>query len=140
MTLGKPIRQTYSLYFSIPKPGSYLLASRLGGNAGGSISITLDGRADSIMIASRKWSRIWNPDAPAVATTANVSLAPGLHRLGVTLDTDAAGQAASAPTIDLYLKAAADATPEALIPLWPAPAASAAAAPATSASKEPHHG
>ncbi len=129
VTLGKPIRQTYSLYFSIPKPGSYLLASRLGGNAGGSISITLDGRADSIMIASRKWSRIWNPAAPAVATTATVNLDKGIHRLDVALDTDATDQATSAPTIDLYLKAGADTTPSALVPLWPesVPAAPVAA-------------
>lgn len=138
ITAGTPARLTYSLYFQTPKPGQYLLAVRLAGKASASLTTTLDGRADTLIEASRNFNPYWPDKSPPQTGSATVNLAAGLHRLDVTVDCKATQTAADAATVDLYIKPQATPVPTALVPLWPASAPAApASAPATP--KEPSH-
>ena len=141
ITAGAPTRLAYSMYFQAPQAGQYLLAMRLAGKASASVSATLDGRADTLLAASRDFNPYWPDKSPAQASSATVNLAAGLHRLDVTVDCKATQTADNAATVDLYIKPATAAMPSAMAPLWPAAAPAApASAPAATTPKEPRHG
>ena len=98
ITTTSPVRLIYSMYFQAPQAGEYLLVARLGGKATASLSTSLDGRADTLLEASRDFNPYWPDKSPPQAATAMVNLAPGLHRLDVTVDckaTQTPGQAAT---------------------------------------------
>lgn len=120
VTVGKPVRLAYSFNFQAPTTGSYLITVNLSGNASADARVMLDGRADPLVSLKRVFNAIWSPDSAAQAGSASVTLAAGLHSIEAVLDTRAAGQAAHAPTIDLYIKTAAAPMPSAMVPLWPA--------------------
>jgi hypothetical protein len=131
----------YSMYFQAPQAGQYLLAGRLAGKATASMRASLDGRADSLLEASRDFNPYWPDKSPPQASNATVNLAAGLHQIVVTVDCKATETPDQAATVDLYIKPMAAAVPTALVPLWPDSAPSApASAPAAHTSKEPSHG
>ena len=139
ITIGTPARLIYSLYFEVPQAGQYLLAVRLGGKATASLSAKLDGRADTLLEASRDYNPYWPDKSPPQAASATVNLAAGLHRLEVTVSCKATQTADNAANVDLYIKPQAAAMPTALVPLWPA-SSPAAPTSAPAAPKEPSHG
>ena len=138
ITAGTSVRLIYSLYFQVPQAGQYLLALRLAGKATASLSAGLDGRADTILQAARDFNPYWPDKSPPQAASANVNLAPGLHRIKVTVDCKATPTADNAATVDLYIKPQAASMPTAMVPLWPA-STQAAPASAPAELKEPSH-
>ncbi|OYV36281.1 MAG: hypothetical protein B7Z80_16060 [Rhodospirillales bacterium 20-64-7] len=139
ITVGTPARLVYDLYFQAPQAGQYLLAAGLGGKASASLSAKLDGRADTLLEASRDFNPYWPDKSPPQAVSATANLAAGLHRLEVTVNCKATQTAGSAATVDLYIKPQAAPMPTAMVPLWPA-SSPAAPASAPAAPKEPGHG
>jgi hypothetical protein len=139
ITASTPARLVYDLYFQAPQAGQYLLAARLGGKATASLSAKLDGRADTLLEASRDYNPYWPYKSPPQAASATVNLAAGLHRLEVTVNCKATQTADNAANVDLYIKPQDAPMPTALVPLWSASSpAATASAPATP--KEPIHG
>jgi hypothetical protein len=141
ITAGTPARLAYTMYFQAPQAGQYLLAVRLAGKATASLSASLDGRADTLLEASRDYNPYWPDKSPAQASSASVNLAAGLHQIIVTVDCKATQTTDQAATVDVYIKPMGAAMPTAMAPLWTASApANPASAPAAPATKEPRHG
>ncbi|WP_298294042.1 hypothetical protein [Thiomonas sp.] len=118
VTQGGKVRYAYSLYFQAPTAGPYLLIAQLSGGRSATASIRVDQRADAVIALDRTYSALWNSGQPPQAGQAPLHLAAGLHRLDVTVDTDAT--TAGGATLDLYLKQPDAAMPAALVPQWTA--------------------
>lgn len=139
ITAGTPARLAYTMYFQAPQAGQYLLAVRLAGKATASLSASLDGRADTLLEASRDYNPYWPDKSPAQASSASVNLAAGLHQIIVTVDCKATQTTDQAATVDVYIKPMGAAMPTAMAPLWTA-SSPAAPASAPAAPKEFSHG